>query len=295
MEANMCDEKIVDDWNTHLSRSGNLTRRQFGALSVGAGMAMFWSRTAGAVDVTSADIDVPTPNGTADCHFVHPTSGRHPGVLIWPDALGLRPAFKQMSKRLAESGYSVLVVNQYYRELKAPIAPEGASFADEAVRNKIRPLMGTLNADTHVTDATAFVSFLDEQDAVDPNRKMGTMGYCMGGPITMRTAAALPDRIGAAASFHGGGLVTDAPDSPHLLVPKMKAHYLFAVAENDDERQPEAKDVLRETFAKAGLPAEIEVYAGAMHGWCPPDSRVYNEAQAERAWSRLLVLFEGAL
>ena len=256
---------------------------------------MFWSRTAGAVDVTSADIDVPTPNGTADCHFVYPTSGRHPGVLIWPDALGLRPAFKQMGKRLAESGYSVLVVNQYYRELKAPVAPEGASFADEAVRNKIRPLMGTLNADTHVTDATAFVSFLDEQDAVDPNRKIGTMGYCMGGPITMRTAAALPNRIGAAASFHGGGLVTDAPDSPHLLVPKMKAHYLFAVAENDDERQPEAKDVLRETFAKAGLPAEIEVYAGAMHGWCPPDSRVYNEAQAERAWSRLLVLFEGAL
>ena len=291
----MCDEKIVDDWNEHLGRSENLTRRQFGALSVGTGMAMFWSRTAGAVDVTSADIEVMTPDGMADCHFVHPSSGRHPGVLIWPDALGLRPAFKQMGKRLAESGYSVLVVNQYYREQKAPIAPEGASFADEAVRNKIRPLMGTLNAETHVIDATAFIGFLDGSDAVDPNRKMGTMGYCMGGPITMRTAAALPDRIGAAASFHGGGLVTDAPDSPHLLVPKMKAHYLFAVAANDDERQPEAKDVLREAFAKAGLPAEIEVYEGAMHGWCPPDSRVYNEAQAERAWSRLLVLFESAL
>ena len=291
----MCDEKIVDDWNQHLSRSGELTRRQFGAVSVGAGMAMFWSRTAGAVDVTSADIEVSTPDGVADCHFVHPSSGRHPGVLIWPDALGLRPAFKQMGKRLAESGYSVLVVNQYYRAQKAPIAAEGASFADEAVRNKIRPLMGTLNAETHVTDAKAFVGFLDGQDAVDPNRKVGTMGYCMGGPITMRTAAALPDRVGAAASFHGGGLVSDAPDSPHLLVPQMKAHYLFAVAQNDDERQPEAKDVLRDAFAKARLPAEIEVYEGAMHGWCPPDSQVYNEAQAERAWGRLLVLFERAL
>ena len=291
----MCDEKTVDDWKQYLNRSEDLTRRQFGALSAGVGMAMFWSQAAGAVDVTDADIEVSTPDGVADCYFVHPSSGRHPGVLIWPDALGLRPTFKQMGKRLAESGYSVLVVNQYYRERKAPIAPEGASFADEDVRNTIRPLMGTLNPDTHVTDATAFVGFLDRQDAVDSNRKMGTMGYCMGGPITMRTAAALPDRIGAAASFHGGGLVTNAPDSPHLLVPKMKAHYLFAVAENDDERQPEAKNELRDAFAEAGLPAEIEVYEGAMHGWCPPDSRVYNEAQAERAWSRLLVLFESAI
>ncbi len=291
----MCDEKTVDDWKQYLNRSEDLTRRQFGALSAGVGMAMFWSQAAGAVDVTDADIEVSTPDGVADCYFVHPSSGRHPGVLIWPDALGLRPTFKQMGKRLAESGYSVLVVNQYYRERKAPVAPEGASFADEDVRNTIRPLMGTLNPDTHVTDATAFVGFLDRQDAVDSNRKMGTMGYCMGGPITMRTAAALPDRIGAGASFHGGGLVTNAPDSPHLLVPKMKAHYLFAVAENDDERQPEAKNELRDAFAEAGLPAEIEVYEGAMHGWCPPDSRVYNEAQAERAWSRLLVLFESAI
>ena len=127
------------------------------------------------------------------------------------------------------------------------------------------------------------------------DRKMGTMGYCMGGPITMRTAAALPDRIGAGASFHGGGLVTDAPDSPHLLIGNMQAHYLFAIAANDDENDPEAKNVLRETFDTAGLPAEIEVYEGALHGWCPPDSAVYNEAQAERAWSRLLVLFETAL
>ena len=155
--------------------------------------------------------------------------------------------------------------------------------------------MGMLNADTHMRDARAFVSFLDGQSSVDVNRKVGTMGYCMGGPITMRTAAAVPDRIGAGASFHGGGLVTDQPNSPHLLVPQMQAHYLFAIAENDDQNQPEAKDVLREAFAAAGLPAEIEVYDGALHGWCPPDTQVYHEAQAERAWSRLLALFERAL
>ena len=291
----MCDEKMIDEWNEHERRSGNLTRRQFGALSVGAGFAMLLPRTVGAVDVTDADIEVSTPDGVADCYFVHPSSGTHPGVLIWPDALGLRPAFKQMGKRLAESGYSVLVVNQYYRETRSPVVSPGENFGQEATRNKIMPLMGTLSPQTHVTDAVAFIGFLDQQRSVDKNRKMGTTGYCMGGPITMRTAAAVPDRIGAAASFHGGGLVTDEPDSPHLLVPKMKAHYLFAIAENDDERQPEAKNVLRDSFANAGLPAEIEVYEGAMHGWCPPDGRVYNEPQAERAWSRLLVLFENAL
>lgn len=291
----MCDERIVDDWNRYLRRTGSLTRRQFGALSVGAGMAMLLPRPAGAVEVTGADLDVATPDGTADCHFVHPASGTHPGVLIWPDALGLRPAFRRMGERLAESGYSVLVVNQYYRTTRAPVVQPGEHFGQEATRDRIIPLMRTLSPETHVTDARAFVSFLDEQAPVDGDRKMGTMGYCMGGPITMRTAAAVPDRIGAGASFHGGGLVTDQADSPHLLVPQMQAHYLFAIAENDDEEQPEAKDVLRETFAKAGLPAEIEVYAGALHGWCPPDSRVYNEAQAERAWSRLLALFETAL
>ena len=291
----MCDERIVDDWNRRLQRTGSLTRRQFGALSIGAGMAMLLPRPAGAVEVTGADLDVATPDGAADCHFVHPSSGTHPGVLIWPDALGLRPAFRQMGKRLAESGYSVLVVNQYYRTTRAPVVQPGEHFGQEATRDRIIPLMRTLSPETHVTDARAFVNFLDEQAPVDGDRKMGTMGYCMGGPITMRTAAAVPDRIGAGASFHGGGLVTDQADSPHLLVPQMQAHYLFAIAENDDEEQPEAKDVLRETFAKAGLPAEIEVYAGALHGWCSPDSRVYNEAQAERAWSRLLALFETAL
>ena len=287
----MCDERTVADNNEYL-RAKKLTRRQFGAMSAGAGLAMLLPRVANAQAVSETDLDVTTPDGVADGYFVHPSSGAHPGVLIWPDAFGLRPAKKQMAKRLAESGYSVLVVNQYYRSQRAPIV-NTTNFAD--VRDTLMPLMGALNAEIQTRDARALVDFLDSQPPVDRNRKMGTMGYCMGGPFTMRTAAAVPDRIGAAASFHGGGLVTDQADSPHLLVPQMKAHYLFAIAENDDENQPEAKDVLRDAFTQAGLPAEIEVYEGALHGWCPPDSTVYHEAQAERAWSRLLVLFKNAL
>ena len=287
----MCDERTVADNNQYL-RSKKLTRRQFGAASVGAGLAMLLPRAANAQAVSEADLDITTPDGVADCYFVHPSSGAHPGVLIWPDGFGLRPALRQMSRRLAEAGYSVLVVNPYYREQRAPVV-NSTNFAE--VGDTLRPLIGSLSADTQSTDATAFVSFLDSQAAVDRSRKMGTMGYCMGGPFTMRTAAAAPDRIGAGASFHGSGLVTDAPDSPHLLVPRMTAHFLFAIAENDDMNDPEAKNILQDTFAKAGLPAEIEVYEDAMHGWCPPDSTVYHEAQAERAWSRLLVLFENAL
>ena len=291
----MCDERTLRDEEDYLRRSGNLTRREFGALSVGAGLAMLLPRAANALEVTASNVEVATPDGTADCHFAHPASGTHPGVLVWPDALGLRPAFEAMGRRLAESGYAVLTVNPYYRTVRAPVLPEGASFRDEATRKKIFPLMRSLSPETNVTDAKAFVDYLDAQDAVASDRKMGTTGYCMGGSITMRTAAALPDRIGAGASFHGGRLVTDAPDSPHLLVDRMRAHYLFAIAENDDAKDPEAKNVLHEAFAAAGLPAEIEVYAGTLHGWCPPDSAVHHEAQAERAWSRLLALFETAL
>jgi carboxymethylenebutenolidase len=288
----MCDEKTTNDANEHLRRSGALTRRQFGEVSMGAGLAMLLPRAANAQAVTESDLDVTTPDGVSDSYFVHPSSGSHPGVLIWPDAFGLRPAKRQMAKRLAESGYAVLVVNQYYRSQRAPIV-NTTNFAE--VSDTLRPLMGSLNAETQTRDAQAFIGFLDRQQSVDSNRKMGTMGYCMGGPFTMRTAAALPDRVGAAASFHGGGLVTDQPDSPHLLVPQMQAQYLFAIAANDDENQPEAKDVLRDAFTQAGLQAEIEVYDGAMHGWCPPDSQVYDESKAERAWSRLLALFTRAL
>lgn len=291
----MCDNHSIDDMIEFQRRSGELTRRRFGALSVGAGFTMMLPAVAGAADVKETEVAIKTPDGVADSYFVHPSSGAHPGVLIWPDALGLRPAFKQMAKRLAESGYSVLVPNPFYRQKKAPILPEGASFQDPETRKVVMPLMGALNATTNVTDAKAFVAYLDAQPSVDKKRKMGTTGYCMGGPMTVRTAATFPDRIGAGASFHGGGLVTDQPDSPHLLVPKLKAHYLFAIAENDDKQQPEAKDKLHEAFAAAKLPAEIEVYAGTLHGWCPPDSLVYNEAQAEKAWNRMLALFKTGL
>ena len=291
----MCDEKTFADQDESLRRSGELTRREFGVLSIGAGVSMIWPGAANAAEVVDEDIEVETPDGQADCHLVHPSSGTHPGVVLWPDAYGSRPAMRQMGRRLAESGYAVLVVNPYYRTAKAPILPEGADFTDPKTRETILSMMATLTPQTQATDAKAFVDFLDAQPAVARDRKMGAMGYCMGGPITMRTAAARPDRIGAIASFHGGRLVTDGPESPHRLVPKMKARALFAIAENDDESEPQVKHVLRETFARNGLEAEIEVYEGTLHGWCPPDARVYHEVQAERAWSRLLALFEDAL
>ena len=291
----MCDQDSFDDMLKYSRRSGELSRRQFGAITLGAGFMAVLPKVAGAVDVKESEVEIRTPDGVCDAHFVHPTSGKHPAVLVWPDIFGLRPAFKQMGKRLAESGYAVLTVNPFYRTKKAPTAPEKANFQDPETRSALMTLARTLNATTHVTDAKAFVEWIDKQAAVDTKRKMGTTGYCMGGPITMRTAAALPDRVGAGASFHGGGLATATPESPHLLVPKMKAHYLIAIAENDDKQQPDAKDKLKEAFAAAKLPAEIEVYAGAMHGWCPPDAAVYNEAQAEKAWSRLLALFKTAL
>jgi carboxymethylenebutenolidase len=289
----MCDKDHFEDDLQKYLRAGRVTRRDFGGLTAGAGLAMILPQAANAQAVTEKEVEIRTPDGVCDAYFVHPSSGAHAAVLVWPDVLGLRPAFRQMGKRLAESGYSVLTVNPFYRGKRAPVVPAGAAF-DEQTRGIVMPLAQQLNAATHVSDAKAFVAWLDQQPQVDKGRKIGTTGYCMGGPITMRTASSVSDRIGAAASFHGGGLVTQNPDSPHLLVPQMKAQYLFAVAENDDMREPEAKNVLRDTFAKAKLDAEIEVYPAA-HGWCPPDSQVYDEAQAERAWSRLLVLFERAL
>lgn len=290
----MCDNDSMDDMVEYELRSKELSRRAFGALAVGTSLTAMLPVAANAAEVKEQEVGIKTADGTCDAYFVHPASGKHPGVLVWPDIFGLRPTFRQMGRRLAESGYSVLVVNPFYRTKKAPTAPEKADFQDPATRSALMALAGSLSPQTVLTDGKAFIEWIDKQSSVDTKRKIGTTGYCMGGPFTMRTAAAFPDRIGAGASFHGGSLVTDKPDSPHLQVSQMKAHYLFAIAQNDDQRQPEAKDALREAFAKAKLPAEIEVYP-AMHGWCPPDSRVYDEAQAEKAWSRLLVLFKEAL
>jgi carboxymethylenebutenolidase len=288
----MCEHEDLDEF---ARRAGDVTRRQFGAMAMGAGILAALPRLANAAATSGADVEIRTPDGTADAYFVHPATGSHPGVLIWPDIFGLRPAFKDMATRLAESGYAVLVINPFYRIRKAPTAPPHPDFNDPATRDALMALAGSLTPSTAATDARSFVAFLDSQPAVDKQRKIGTTGYCMGGPFVLRTAAALPDRIGAGATFHGGGLVTDRPDSPHRLIAETKAHYLIAIADNDDQKEPEAKNVLREAFAKAGLPAEIEVYAGAQHGWCPPDSHVYNAVQAEKAWSRLLVLLNGSI
>jgi carboxymethylenebutenolidase len=286
----MCDQDQYERDRLEYEARGLVTRRQFGVV-LGAGIAMMLPRAANAVAVADADVTVTTPDGTCDGYFVHPASGTAPGVLLWPDIFGLRPAMRQMGKRLAESGYSVLVVNPFYRVKKAPTAEQGAATPIQ----QLMPLARALNATTHMTDAKAFVGWLDQQASVAKNRKMGTQGYCMGGPIALRTAAAMADRVGAVASFHGGGLVTTNPDSPHLQAAQTKAQFLIAIAANDDQRAPTDKTVLKETFEKANLPAEIEVYAGAAHGWCPPDSGVYNEPQAEKAWSRLLALYGKAL
>jgi carboxymethylenebutenolidase len=282
----MCDQDHFDDDLREYEARGMVTRRQFGVL-LGAGMVMMLPKVTNAVAVTEMDVTVMTPDGMADCYFVYPETGTAPGVLLWPDIFGLRPAIRQMGKRLAETGYSVLVVNPFYRVQPAPTAAAGAATPIP----EVLPLMQALTETTHMTDARAFVGWLDQQASVDGNRKIGTQGYCMGGPMAFRTAAAMPDRIGAVASFHGGGLVTDMPNSPHLQAAGAQAQMLVAIASNDDMQAPNDKNVLRETFAAAKLPAEIEVYADAAHGWCPPDSGVYNEPQAERAWSRLLELY----
>src|SRR3954454_11754623 len=232
----MCDQDHFEQDRLEYERLGWVTRKQFGVM-LGAGVAMMLPQVANAVTVTESDVNIKTPDGTADCYFVHPASGTAPAVLVWPDIFGLRPAFRQMGKRLAQSGYSVLVVNPFYRTKKAPTADAGSATPIE----QVRPLAQTLNETTHMTDAKAFIAWLDKQPSVATNRKVGTQGYCMGGPIAFRTAAAVPDRVGAVASFHGGGLVNDSPNSPHLQASKTKAQFLIAIAANDDARSPNEK------------------------------------------------------
>jgi carboxymethylenebutenolidase len=298
------------------AQHGEITRRHFVALSVTAGVAV----TAGcaeegadqgaaeaanqAIEVVEENVEITTPDGVADAAYIHPSSGSHPGVLIWTDAFGLRPSFRAMARRLAADGYSVLVPNPFYRVERAPSFPDAStvSFSNPEDRARLGPLMGSITAaDAAERDASAYIPFLDAQPQVDTSKKIGTQGYCMGGPLIVRTAAAQADRIGAAASFHGGGLVTANPNSPHLLAPDIQARMYFGVAANDDAQQPEAKDVLRETFANAGVAAEIEVYSDSQHGWCVTDmpaqggTAIYNEVDADRAWGKLLEVYAAAL
>ncbi len=306
----MCDDDSFDDMVAYRLRVEQLSRRSFGALSLSAGLASLLpigckstdaaprvsAPAAGAIaKTTESEVSIPTPDGACDAYFVHPTTGTAPAVLIWPDIFGLRPAFREMGKRLAESGYAVLVVNPFYRTKKAPTSTPHADFEDPATREALMALMQSLTPETSVTDAKAFTGWLDQQPSVDKSRKMGTTGYCMGGPLVVRTAATSPERVGAAATFHGGGLVTDKPDSPHLLIPKTKAQFLIAIAANDDAKQPDAKTTLKAAFAQASLTANVEVFEGTMHGWCPPDSHVYQRDAAEKAWTEMLALFKRSL
>ena len=291
----MCDEETQKELEEYLRSHPEITRRDFTKLATGAGLALMFPPMVNAQAVSERDVNIETPDGVADCYFVYPSMGAHAAVLVWPDILALRPAFREMGKRLARSGYAVLTVNPFYRDAHAPVVGRGASFSQPEIRNHVLPMARNLNAETHFTDARAFAAWLDDQPEVDTNRGIGTTGYCMGGPMVMRTVAAVPERFAAGATFHGGGLATNAPDSPHLLIPQTQAQILHCIAENDDDNDPQAKVTLRDAYDAAGIAAEIEVYEDAMHGWCAIDSQVYHEAQAEHAWSRLLNLFQNAL
>jgi carboxymethylenebutenolidase len=276
-----------------------ITRRNFVGIAA-VGLAAATTGTADAQQqVVEKNVDIKTPDGTCDAAFIHPATGAHAAVIIWPDAFGLRQSMRDMGKRLAmENGYSVLVVNPYYRVAKGTVYPNAATVDFAAERDKLNPLMGSINAaGTVERDAPAFVAWLDSQPQVDKSKKIGTQGYCMGGALVVRTAAAVPNRIGAGGSFHGGGLVTSAPTSPHLLAPKIKARMYFGIAANDDMQQPDAKVKLKEAFDAAKVPVEIEVYPSAQHGWCVPDmpNNIYSTADAERAWAKLVALYPTAL
>jgi carboxymethylenebutenolidase len=296
---------MTEDQNesTNHDSPRDLGRRDFVGFSVAAGLAAASGPASGAeLPVVETDVEIKTPDGTCDAAFIHPKSGSNPGVLIWPDAFGLRPSMRGIARRIAAEGYSVLVPNPFYRMAKAPFTDASTfNFQNPADMAKLQPLMASINAPGAAEkDAVAFVAFLDAKKEVNKSKKIGTQGYCMGGPLVVKTAAAVPNRIGAGASFHGGGLVTDKPDSPHLLASKIKARMYFGIASNDDMRQPDAKDKLKESFAAAKVPAEIEVYAGALHGWCVPDmplqngAPIYNKADAERAWGKLVALYKTA-
>jgi carboxymethylenebutenolidase len=299
----MKDEKPDHPTNDELS--SDWSRREFVALSLVAGLAAAArSISAAELPVVEQNVEVKTADGTCDAVFIHPTTGSHPGVLIWPDAFGLRPSMRDIGKRIAAEGYSVLVPNPFYRVAKAPVFqdPSSFNFQNQADLAKLQPLMASINApDAAEKDAVGYLAFLDAQPQVNRARKVGTQGYCMGGPLVVRTAAVAPNRVGAGASFHGGNLVTDMPSSPHLLAPKIKARMYFGIASNDDMRQPDAKDKLRAAFAAAKVPTEVEVYAGALHGWCVPDmplqngAAIYSKPDAERAWGKLVALYKAAL
>jgi carboxymethylenebutenolidase len=292
----MSDEKNKPEDQNELSR------RDFVAMGLAAGIvAATGAVSAADMPVTEKDVDIKTPDGTCNAAFIHPTTGSHPAVIIWADAFGLRPVLREMGRTLAKEGYAVLVPNPFYRLVRdAGLDYRTFDFSNTTDRAKLTPLMGSVTAvGAAEKDALAFIAWLDGQKEVNKSKKIGTQGYCMGGPLVVRTAAS-SERIGAGGSFHGGGLVTPDPSSPHLLAPKIHARMYFGIAKNDDEGQPDAKDKLKEAMAAAKVTAEIEVYP-SQHGWCmsdfvkPPAPAIYDKAQAERAWGKLLALYKTAL
>lgn len=311
----MCNERTERDNQAYLARpqtDQEINRRNFTLITGGGISAALLSACSGKQNSTppseinpqsqidalsklalqSQSVTVSTTDGDADCYFTHPKTGAHPAVIIWPDVMGLRAAYRQMADRLAALGFAVLVINPYYRAVKGEVFQVGDKFSDPAVRNRILPYARALTRQTTQTDGRVLVDYLDAQSAVDTSKKIGTLGYCMGGSMTIVSAAHIPERIGAAASFHGGRLATDKPNSPHHLLGQTQAGFLIAIASNDDKAEPEVKNILRKSFDAHNIAAEVEVYAGALHGWCVPGSPVYHEAQAERAWTRMVHLLK---
>jgi carboxymethylenebutenolidase len=287
----MCDDLI----HQGLTYDPSISRRAF-SLGVAAAVVLTSTAMQAQSQVVEKDVDVPMSSGVADSALFYPAGkGTWPAVLIWTDILGLRPVFRDMGRRLAAQGYVVLVPNPFYRNKRAPVVDGTFDFSKPEDRAKVMPMAAALTADANVSDAKSLITFLDGQPQTNKKAKIGVQGYCMGGPLTFRTAATVPARVGAAATFHGGGLVTDKPDSPHLLIPKMKAEVYCAVADNDDKRDPAAKEKLKEAFAAANLPARVEVYAGANHGWTVKGSTPYDETSAERAWTELTALYQRKL
>lgn len=284
----MCDDFI----HQGLTHDPTVSRRSF-VVSSAATVVLSSTNAAAEAKVVEKDVNVPMASGVSDSALFYPEGkGPWPAVLVWTDILGLRPVFREMGRRLAAEGYVVLVPNPFYRNQKAPVVDGSFDFSKPEDRAKVMPMAAALTADANISDAKAYTTFLDQQPQTDKHKKMGVQGYCMGGPLTFRTAATVANRIGAAATFHGGGLVTDKPDSPHLLIPQMKAEVLCCVAANDDERDPTAKDKLKEAFAAAHLKATVEVFEGCNHGWTVRGSQVYNEAGAERAWAERAALYK---
>ena len=288
----MCDELTEGD----LDRAGvPVSRRSFAGLMAVGGAAFATAACAQGMADKGRMVSIASADGTADAYFTHPASGKHPAVLIWPDIRGLRPAFRQMADRLADDGYAVLALNPFYRDAAGEVVKPTDDWQQPEIRERLFGYAGKLTRAAVARDATTIAAWLDQQAAVDTKRGIGVTGYCLGGPLTIFSAAAVPGRFKACGSFHGSRVSNDTPNSPHLAIAETKAQYLFAIAENDDARDPAEKDRLK--AALAGRPGfnEVEVYAGAQHGWCPPDGRAYNEAAAEKAWGRMLALFAAAL